>query len=276
MYLDPSCVINTDVFEPFRDYSMCIICSGIVYNPKQCKKCEYCFCGICIKKWTSRSNTCPMKCNSTEFIEPCRIVKNMLSKLVLICPLGCDEKIPYDEMFQHESTCESQTRNCPMCESKVHKGYLNKKNYEEIKLELKILERKTELLEKENEELKAKVLELTSKNESTDNLLLKYNSSDVKADNDFSQLLQRDIIYCHSYNFKYEKYGENACPHRKSNKVPIFDCCGKAYPCKLCHDTSESHKRGKCTILYCKRCYAIFQKGLKICDHCKVSLAKEK
>lgn len=47
-----------------------------------------------------KSKTCPCRCQSFEIKEN-KLLKRLLSKIVLKCPLKCDETISYDNYFQH-------------------------------------------------------------------------------------------------------------------------------------------------------------------------------
>ena len=39
------------VKKPFYDGFTCKICMNVVYNPRQCGKCENLFCNDCIQRW---------------------------------------------------------------------------------------------------------------------------------------------------------------------------------------------------------------------------------
>jgi hypothetical protein len=69
-------------------------------------------------------------------------------------------------------------------------------------------------------------------------------------------------------NFPYTVYTEN-CSHYLSNKVMIFDCCNKAFPCRRCHkEKDSSHRLGKSTFIYCKLCYSVYSDHKNKCGSC--------
>jgi hypothetical protein len=118
MYIDSSEILNSAVYQTVKDVVHCTICTGIIIEPQQCLTCDNCFCKGCIANWQSKSKSCPMKCPNPSFKDS-RIVRNVLSKLVLKCPKSCPQELPYDEYFSHENECMNTISECPTCNSKV-------------------------------------------------------------------------------------------------------------------------------------------------------------
>lgn len=54
--------------SPVNKHFLCIICSEVVIDPKQCGGCQKLFCTLCINNWISRSpdKECP-HCRQTPF-----------------------------------------------------------------------------------------------------------------------------------------------------------------------------------------------------------------
>ena len=62
MYIEANNVINQDQYNTIKQFSICGICKGILYEPYQCQKCENGFCKKCLETWEKQSKTCPYKC----------------------------------------------------------------------------------------------------------------------------------------------------------------------------------------------------------------------
>lgn len=100
MYIEANNVINQEQYNTIKQFSICGICKGILYEPYQCQKCENGFCKKCLETWEKQSKTCPYKCENTSFKES-RLLRNMLSVLKFKCDNGCDVAIPYEDLFHH-------------------------------------------------------------------------------------------------------------------------------------------------------------------------------
>ena len=100
MYIEPNNIINKEQYETIKQFSICGICKGILYEPYQCQQCENGFCKKCLDTWEKESKTCPYKCEWPSFKES-RLLRNMLSVLKFKCDNGCDAAIPYEELFHH-------------------------------------------------------------------------------------------------------------------------------------------------------------------------------
>ena len=120
-------VIKDDFYKSIQDEILCSICSCIKVNPIMCTKCQNSFCFNCIENWKKKSNECPFKCNTPEYIN-CRIIKNLLSKLNFKCKNKCQEIIPFDQLSTHYE-CD-----CPKIDLKEkNKQLLIKYNQLELK-----------------------------------------------------------------------------------------------------------------------------------------------
>lgn len=87
--------------------------------------------------------------------------------------------------------------------------------------------------------------------------------------NDLQENLEN--ISVSSNNFKYGTFNDSVCTHFSSSFCHIFECCDRAYPCKVCHDNlqQQKHRRGKVAGIYCKKCKTIYpDKATKKCSKC--------
>jgi hypothetical protein len=48
--------------EPLEEYFSCSICTKIIVDPMECKRCENAFCANCINEWKKKRNECPFQC----------------------------------------------------------------------------------------------------------------------------------------------------------------------------------------------------------------------
>lgn len=143
--IDESLIKNVSIYETIKDLIHCSICSCIIVEPQQCNSCENVFCKVCITSWQAKSSTCPMKCKDFKF-KDCRLIKNVLSRLIFNCNLKCNKEISYEEYFTHEENCENAKTECPCCKTIVNRKILDLNVYEE---KIKILEKEIETLKKE-------------------------------------------------------------------------------------------------------------------------------
>ena len=104
--------------EKVNEEIRCRICLGILWDPKECKVCETCFCGPCLDQWLStEGHKCPLKCSEEpEFKERAhKIIRNMLSDLNFRCKnshSGCQEIVEYSKILDHERTCDFDLKEC--------------------------------------------------------------------------------------------------------------------------------------------------------------------
>jgi len=102
--------------EQVKEELRCRICLGILWEPRECKVCETCFCGPCLDRWlASGVATCPLKCSAEpEFKDrPHKVIRNMLAELTFHCKNSlCQARIEYPRVFEHERVCEFDLREC--------------------------------------------------------------------------------------------------------------------------------------------------------------------
>ena len=64
------------------------------------------------------------------------------------------------------------------------------------------------------------------------------------------------------------KEDEIFCTHYNRHNYPIFKCCKKIYPCRLCHDEKEEHKCNRFEVDYMKCNYCkTYQKSSSSCNN---------
>jgi hypothetical protein len=105
LFIDRELIINKETFDVIQEISCCFICHGIVIQPFQCTQCESISCKFCINKWCLRKNACPLNCTGSRYKPATRVIKNLLSKLILRCTYGCKEHIKYENLITHQETC---------------------------------------------------------------------------------------------------------------------------------------------------------------------------
>lgn len=105
MYIDVGTVENQEVYNQISQYTTCVICEGIAWNPLQCDKCENCFCKECLTKWQKESKNCPFRCLNAVYKKN-KMINALLSQLQIKCENGCGQVIKYDNLQNHyESEC---------------------------------------------------------------------------------------------------------------------------------------------------------------------------
>ncbi|RKP27796.1 CHY zinc finger-domain-containing protein, partial [Syncephalis pseudoplumigaleata] len=67
-----------------------------------------------------------------------------------------------------------------------------------------------------------------------------------------------------------------ACKHyRRSHRWMRFPCCGKCYPCDVCHDTAEDHPHERANRMICGYCSLEQAFADKICP-CGAAMGSQK
>jgi hypothetical protein len=97
------------------DNIICVICYGILVDPRECKSCQQAFCSHCINHWKALNNKCPLKCAKLELIEPHRSTLSLLHKLTLKCvnyESGCKQVLRYQALSDHEKKCDFKLQKC--------------------------------------------------------------------------------------------------------------------------------------------------------------------
>lgn len=245
-FIDSDWITNTIFYESVKDIVTCHICSGIMINPRECNTCQNSFCRKCIDDWKSLNDSCPYKCETNEFRDSSRPLKNLLEKLTFKC-VACDKidkNTSYKAFLIHIKSCEKIKVDCPTCNSSVLRSNLvENKQFLKLKENYGILSKNYQNLKEENERLSKELTLLkdvknqrrSSLNTNKSNLLGLYN-------NDTNEL---GII--------------DKCEHFKGNYIPIFSCCEKSYPCYICHNKNQNHEfiiSNKVICLICKNIYS--------------------
>ena len=108
--LSENFMVNKDKFITLEDY-ICLICRGVVINPKMCGKCEQSFCDFCITKFLNMNQyeNCPHCYNEPfETINLQRAIKNTLNSMRFKCQYECGEEVfNYDKLKNHLNSCEN-------------------------------------------------------------------------------------------------------------------------------------------------------------------------
>jgi len=163
LFIDESMIKNINEYNSIKDEITCEICQGILLNPKQCESCESIFCEKCINNWLSKNNSCPKRCNKFVIKECPKLMKKILEKLIIECPL-CKNEFNYESfVYKHFDKCAEEKKivKCPLCPDcqikyKALKDYNNKLIQEKIELlkELEIYKKKIGDLENNKINLK--------------------------------------------------------------------------------------------------------------------------
>ena len=107
--IDPKRVLNTEYLESLGDFYKCNICFNVMVNPTDCELCGHSYCNDCISKLK-----CPFGCKSKNLKPSSMGIRNLLDKLIFKClNEGCNEKIPYSNVRQHDQSCEFAKITCP-------------------------------------------------------------------------------------------------------------------------------------------------------------------
>lgn len=281
-HLSTNNIVNNSFYESVKDLVVCNICHGVLIDPLNCNVCEVAFCSNCLNTWklTQKSDSlCPMKCNSSKFVQSSRVLRNLIDKLEFKCKYNCSMKsYKYNEIINHlNNDCEKLMVECGLCKNTVkYLDYKNSlfyqefvKNTEKIK-DLKnevsvILNRNSSLID-ENKRLKKEINYLKDSYE----LIPKYNSNSnsfkhnsISGNN--TDLIDNNVIsnYNNNSNNNYTHFGQmeliDKCLHFKGNYNPIFTCCDRSFPCYICHQEATNHPMelsNKVICLYCKEIYS--------------------
>ena len=244
IFINTQVVVNKNYLEPIKEIVTCIICKGIILEPRQCESCENYFCKKCLNKWISNSNVCPLKCINSKFKDGGRTIKGLLEKLILKCPYDCglQDEMNYDILLKHISICERMKIHCPTCKSFVALSEIDLNEIEALrekvisieKENLKVNKEKNDLIE-ENKKLKEKITELQSIY--NDNMAI--SKSGIGKESEEICLIDK-------------------CEHYKGNYKPIFSCCDKAYFCCDCHDKVQTHVHVFSNKVVCLICCNIY------------------
>ncbi len=239
-YIDAESIVNKQFFEGIKEIVICIICTGIVANPMQCKQCENIFCSDCIKSWCRKSSTCPLKCSTFETKEASRTIKNLLDKLIFKCANKCQDQndFTYENLMKHIYTsCDKLKSNCPCCDSFVLRSQI----------------KETEVIR----ELKCQIIRME-----TENANLKNRNKELSSEIQNINQINKTFISAASQSFRKKEDDSpslvDKCLHFKGNYNPIFACCDKAFPCYVCHNENQNHSYQFSNKVICLVCNEIY------------------
>lgn len=252
LYIDNEAIVNRSLFEGVKDIVTCVICTGIIREPKQCSTCENVFCGNCVEEWISKSPSCPFKCKNFVYKDCSRTTKNLLDKLIFKCPNKCSssQEMNYEIYVKHVSSCENKKCLCPTCGTSVLQSNL-KENREVKELQTRNyhLEAKLQAAMGEINSLKEEIRILHSKPTRSNERL----HSGEHSKNRMKDEKELGLI--------------DKCEHFRGNYKPIFICCNKAYPCYICHNEKQSHSYEFSNKVVCLICSNIYSGSS--CNECK-------
>jgi len=263
-FIDTESVTNIPFYTSIKEIVVCNICTGILINPRECTSCQNSFCKKCLEEWTCLKNSCPYKCEKSEFRDSSRTLKNLLEKLQFKCNFCNNEEseILYLNFLSHLSSCEKIKVNCPTCDTLVNKKKLNENKFHlKLKDDYASLLEKYNLLNQENKKLKDDLNYL--KELQTSSIKNYTNSSNVNpnAKNRRNSLTKMNINFP-TFNNQSEISEDgivDKCEHFKGNYFPIFSCCERSFPCYICHDKVKDHEykiSSKVVCLICKNIYS--------------------
>ena len=102
-YANNNTIVKDDLYNIFKDSVTCSLCNNILINPVMCMVCQNNFCKKCIDNRSLNNKNCPNGCNEPNYKDSIG-KKDILSKLKFNC-VGCQNKIPYDEIVKHHEYC---------------------------------------------------------------------------------------------------------------------------------------------------------------------------
>ena len=150
---------DKDGLSLIQDDIICNICTYVLYDPLECSECRNCFCSDCIKNWFKDNHSCIYRCTNSKMIPISRILKNILSKIVIKCN-KCSLEVRYQNYINHyNSSCTlnyslQDEDICHKADSKtiLIKNYIDK--LEKLQLEKEAVLNMTFTMKKEMDELK--------------------------------------------------------------------------------------------------------------------------
>ena len=90
LFIDELSVDNKEFFEQIKEDLTCLICHGLLYDPKLCANCEIAYCNNCITKWSKLNNQCLTRCSEYLTLKNIgRTLRNLLDKVIIKCQYGC-------------------------------------------------------------------------------------------------------------------------------------------------------------------------------------------
>ena len=102
-YISGENLVDDDDKE-IDNYFICVICTNVVDDPKECDQCERWYCAKCIDKWTVQHSKCPnCNVNFRAAKKASRFAYEKLKNLTFACE-QCDKHLKYSEMKNHYTT----------------------------------------------------------------------------------------------------------------------------------------------------------------------------
>ena len=112
-YIDYNLLYNKEIIDKIELDITCVICKGILNEPKMCLNCQNNFCSVCIESICNMNNgytnvkVCPFRCDNKKFVKNV-VLNQILSKICKFhCEFGCDEIISYSEINTHFNKCKN-------------------------------------------------------------------------------------------------------------------------------------------------------------------------
>ena len=112
-YIDYNLLYNKEIIDKLELDISCVICKGILNDPKMCLNCQNNFCSVCIESIFNMNNKfynvkiCPFRCDNKKFVKNV-VLNKILSKICKFhCQFGCDEIISYSEINSHYNKCKN-------------------------------------------------------------------------------------------------------------------------------------------------------------------------
>ena len=108
-YLDPELYASqgggtTSAGIELEGEFICVVCTGVVLNPTECKTCSSLYCKACLSK---EDLPCPKRCGGQEYGKVNRMIMNAMNKLPFRCQFSpkCDRIVNYDQYEIHYKEC---------------------------------------------------------------------------------------------------------------------------------------------------------------------------
>lgn len=114
--IDPTRIINSEVFQKFNEILKCKICFKVLDNPYDCSRCGNSFCYECINKIKENNKICPFNCTEFNIKSSSFGIINILNSLKFSCSNkanGCEVIISYNELNNHDLFCTFVNVHCP-------------------------------------------------------------------------------------------------------------------------------------------------------------------
>ena len=128
------------------EWLICAVCQALAHDPVQANCCGKIYCTRCIKRWKTRSNSCPT-CRSTEQSDPPfnvfrdRNARQHITSLTVYCPNwrdGCGKEMDLSEVENHltsDNGCSFQIVECGnKCGQKERRATVKKHMTNECRL----------------------------------------------------------------------------------------------------------------------------------------------